>query len=84
MNITKPITVNDLNRDFLMKLIQNGPDLYPGAKILEKKNISEICKIHIILNTANIEYNMLRGRRVIIHFDRLVMVIIYLLQKYKY
>jgi len=53
-------------------------------KILEQKNISEICKIHIILNTANIEYNMLRGRRVIIHFDRLIMVIIYLLQKYKF
>ena len=38
MNITKPITVNDRNRDFLIKLIQNGPDKYPGAKILERKN----------------------------------------------
>jgi DNA-directed RNA polymerase II subunit RPB1 len=38
MNITKPITVNDRNRDFLLKLIQNGPEVYPGAKILEKKN----------------------------------------------
>ena len=38
MNITKPITVNDMNRDFLMRLIQNGPDVYPGAKILERKN----------------------------------------------
>ena len=38
MNITKPITVNERNRDFLMKLIQNGPDKYPGAKILEKRN----------------------------------------------
>lgn len=38
MNITKPITVNDRNRDFLMKLLQNGPDIYPGAKILERKN----------------------------------------------
>lgn len=37
-NITKPITVNDRNRDFLMKLVQNGPDKYPGAKILERKN----------------------------------------------
>jgi DNA-directed RNA polymerase II subunit RPB1 len=37
-NITKPLTVNDRNRDFLMKLIQNGPDKYPGAKILERKN----------------------------------------------
>ena len=37
-NITKPITVNDRNRDFLMKLVQNGPETYPGAKILERKN----------------------------------------------
>ena len=37
-NITKPITVNDLNKSFLMKLVRNGPDEYPGAKILEKKN----------------------------------------------
>ena len=41
MNITKPIKVNDRNRDFLMRLVQNGPDEYPGAKILEKKKIPE-------------------------------------------
>jgi DNA-directed RNA polymerase II subunit RPB1 len=38
MNITKPVVVNDRNRNFLLKLIQNGPDVHPGAKILEKKN----------------------------------------------
>jgi DNA-directed RNA polymerase II subunit RPB1 len=38
MNITKPVTVNDRNRDFLMKLIQNGPEVWPGAKILERRN----------------------------------------------
>ena len=38
MNITKPITVNDRTRDFLLKLVQNGPEVYPGAKILERKN----------------------------------------------
>tara|TARA_Y100000389_G_scaffold204596_1_gene258237 strand:+ start:285 stop:4907 length:4623 start_codon:yes stop_codon:yes gene_type:complete len=39
-NITKPVTVNDRNRDFLTKLVQNGPDEenYPGAKILQRKN----------------------------------------------
>ena len=37
-NITKPITVNDMNKSFLVKLVRNGPDEYPGAKILEKKN----------------------------------------------
>jgi DNA-directed RNA polymerase II subunit RPB1 len=38
MNITKPVTVNDRTRDFLMTLVQRGPDEYPGAKILERKN----------------------------------------------
>ena len=41
-NITKPVKVTDLNRSFLQKLVQNGPDGgpngEPGAKILEKKN----------------------------------------------
>jgi DNA-directed RNA polymerase II subunit RPB1 len=37
-NLTKPIVVNDRNRDFLLKLVQTGPDGYPGAKILERKN----------------------------------------------
>ena len=32
------MVVNDMNRDYLMKLVQNGPDEYPGAKILERKN----------------------------------------------
>jgi DNA-directed RNA polymerase II subunit RPB1 len=27
-----------LNRNFLLKLVRNGPDEYPGAKILEKRN----------------------------------------------
>ena len=38
MNITKPVKVNDRNRNFLTKLVQNGPDEYPGAKILERAN----------------------------------------------
>ena len=37
-NITKPVIVNRSNRDFLTKLVQNGPDVWPGAKILEKPN----------------------------------------------
>jgi DNA-directed RNA polymerase II subunit RPB1 len=37
-NITKPVVVNAVNRSFLMKLVQNGPDVHPGAKILERKN----------------------------------------------
>ena len=37
-NLTKPVTVNDNNKKYLMSLILNGPDIYPGAKIYEKKN----------------------------------------------
>ena len=35
MNITKPVVVNKRNYKFLLKLVQNGPDVYPGAKIVE-------------------------------------------------
>ena len=37
-NLTKPVTVNKNNKNYLLKLVRNGPDIYPGAKILEKKN----------------------------------------------
>ena len=37
-NITKPVTVNKINKAFLTKLVQNGPDVWPGAKMLEKQN----------------------------------------------
>ena len=38
MNITRPVFVNNRNRAFLLKLVQNGPDVYPGAKTIERKN----------------------------------------------
>jgi DNA-directed RNA polymerase II subunit RPB1 len=38
MNLTYPETVNKRNFNFLLKLVQNGPDNYPGAKILERKS----------------------------------------------
>ena len=37
-NITKPITVNERNHNYLTKLIQNGPDIYPGSNRLERRN----------------------------------------------
>ena len=36
-NITKPVVVNKLNKGFLTKLVRNGPEVWPGAKNLEKK-----------------------------------------------
>ena len=38
-NLTKPVTVNHKNKNYLMKFIINGPDIYPGAKIYEKKKV---------------------------------------------
>ena len=38
MNLTYPERVNKYNREKLMKLIENGPDKYPGAKYLRKVN----------------------------------------------
>ena len=37
-NLTKPVRVNERNHDFLRSLVLAGPDVHPGAKILEKKN----------------------------------------------
>lgn len=36
MNITFPEVVNRYNRERMLKLIQNGPDVYPGAKYIRK------------------------------------------------
>jgi DNA-directed RNA polymerase II subunit RPB1 len=41
-NITKPVVVNRVNKAFLTKLVQNGPDIWPGAKILEIPGVKSI------------------------------------------
>jgi DNA-directed RNA polymerase II subunit RPB1 len=41
-NITKPVIVNRINKDFLTKLVQNGPDIWPGAKMLDRKDGNSI------------------------------------------
>jgi DNA-directed RNA polymerase II subunit RPB1 len=71
MNITKPVIVNSTNRNFLMSLIQNGPDVYPGAKILEKtsgENISlrYVDRNSVILNNNDIVHrHMMDGDSVL-------------------
>jgi DNA-directed RNA polymerase II subunit RPB1 len=54
-NITKPVVVNDRNRNFLMKLIQNGPEVHPGAKILERKNGESISLRYVDRSSIRIE-----------------------------
>ena len=54
-NITKPEVVNDLNKQFLLKLVQAGPDEYPGAKILERKNGENISLRYMDRNSITLE-----------------------------
>ena len=56
MNITKPVVVNERNKDFLTKLIQNGPDEYPGAKILQKKNGENISLRYMDRDSIRLEH----------------------------
>jgi DNA-directed RNA polymerase II subunit RPB1 len=54
-NITKPVVVNKMNKAFLKKLVLNGPDEYPGAKILEKKNGESITLRYVDRTTIILE-----------------------------
>ena len=70
-NITKPIVVNDRNRDFLMQLVQNGPDVHPGAKILERRNgmnisLRNVDRASIVLENGDIVHrHMMDGDAVL-------------------
>ena len=60
MNITKPVKVNERNRDFLTKLVQNGPESWiendqPGAKILERKNGESISLRYVDRKSIRLE-----------------------------
>ena len=55
MNITYPEHVNTRNRDYLLKLVQNGPDKYPGAKILERKNGEQISLRYVDRESITLE-----------------------------
>jgi len=55
MNITKPVVVNDRNRAFLSKIVQNGPETHPGAKILERKGGDHISLRYVDRNSISLE-----------------------------
>ena len=54
MNLTKPVKVNERNIKFLTKLVQNGPDEYPGAKILQRTD-GEIVLRHVDRTTIRLK-----------------------------
>ena len=55
MCLTKPVVVNDRNRKFVMKLVQNGPEVYPGAKILEKRDGSNVSLRYVDRTSIRLE-----------------------------
>lgn len=63
----------------------NGIDILRDVmiKLVECDNLSETIKSNIIIKTSEIEYNMLRGRREIIHFDSFVIQVMYIIEKDK-
>lgn len=63
-NLTKPVVVNERNNDFLLKLVRNGPDVYPGAKIVERStgesiSLKYVDKLSIKLNNGDIVHRHL-------------------------
>jgi DNA-directed RNA polymerase II subunit RPB1 len=54
-NITKPVTVNKINKAYLSKLVQNGPDVYPGAKKLNKQGGEPIDLRYVDRNSIVLE-----------------------------
>jgi len=50
-NITFPLHVNKRNKEFLTKLVQNGPNVYPGANVLERKEGESISLKYVDRNT---------------------------------
>lgn len=55
MNITYPVCVNERNRNALMKMVKNGPDLYPGAKILERRTGESISLRYVDRESIDIQ-----------------------------
>ena len=53
-NLTKPITVTDKNREYLLQLVINGCDNYPGAKILERKTGETISLKYVDRESINL------------------------------
>ena len=62
-NLTYPEIVNNFNREKLVQLLENGPNKYPGIKIIEqgniKKTITERNILDIELNNGDIVHRHL-------------------------
>jgi DNA-directed RNA polymerase II subunit RPB1 len=54
-NITRPVQVTEQNRNYLLGLVHNGPDVYPGAKILERANGDNISLRYVDRLSVNLQ-----------------------------
>ena len=64
-NLTRPVTVNKLNIGYLMTLVKNGPDVYPGAKILKRKNGENISLKYIDRESISLSYGDVVHRHIL-------------------
>ena len=55
-NITVKVVVNKRNKNYLSKLVLNGPDQWPGANIWEKGNGDNISLRQIDRNSIDLQY----------------------------
>tara|TARA_Y100000389_G_scaffold194254_2_gene224014 strand:- start:1110 stop:5657 length:4548 start_codon:yes stop_codon:yes gene_type:complete len=55
MNLSVPEKVNDFNRERLLTLVKNGPDKWPGANNIIKKNNTRVTLIEGILDTIELD-----------------------------
>ena len=55
-NITKPVKVQEFNYKFLSYLVKNGPNKYPGAKLIEKPNGVTISLGYIDRDNVKLEH----------------------------
>ena len=65
LNLTRPVTVNKLNINFLTKIVQNGPDIYPGAKILQRLNGNSISLRYVDRDSIQLNYGDIVHRHII-------------------
>ena len=64
-NLTKPVVVTSKNINYLRKLILNGPDEHPGAKIYERKNGDCISLRYVDRDSINLELGDIVHRHMI-------------------
>lgn len=81
-NLKKIDVIRDI---FFNIMITNIPSITilkdVSYKLLKCSKLSKSCKINIAVKTSEIEYNMLRGRRAIIHFDTFVVHLMNIIKK---